>query len=170
MKTFALSLVLAAFGGLVLLTLPQGVLAYGGGSVGIFPVIAPPQVNQSSVPITAPVPVGQVLGVKSFRFLTNLRSGMSANDIKELQKRLRAEGFFTFRADTGYFGPITFAAVKAYQRAHPAIGYITGFVGPLTRTELNSTAAPVVGAEKPASLASKVLGGIQSALAWSAAQ
>lgn len=63
---------------------------------------------------------------------------MANADVMELQKRLRVAGYFTFPTDTGYFGPITFAAVKAYQQAHPnEIGYVTGFVGPLTRAVLN---------------------------------
>jgi hypothetical protein len=84
---------------------------------------------------------GQVLGAstdEAFKFLKDMRQGSSiAPDVSELQKRLRAEGFFTFPTNTGYFGPITFAAVKAYQAAHPEIGYVTGFCGPLTRGVLN---------------------------------
>ncbi len=84
---------------------------------------------------------GEVLGAttdEAFKFLTDMRIGSSISpDVMELQKRLRAEGFFTFPTNTGYFGPITFAAVKAYQTAHPEIGYVTGFCGPLTRGVLN---------------------------------
>ncbi len=81
---------------------------------------------------------GIVLGATDFKFLNDLSIGMQSNDVMELQKRLRAEGFFTFPTDTGYFGPITFAAAKAYQEAHfNQIGYVTGFVGPLTRAVLN---------------------------------
>jgi len=80
---------------------------------------------------------GEVLGEETFKFLNDLALGSTHPDVKELQKRLRAEGFFTFPTDTGYFGPITLEAVKAYQTAHPAIGYVTGFCGPLTRAELN---------------------------------
>lgn len=80
---------------------------------------------------------GQVLGEQTFVFTTDLSMGMQSNDVMELQKRLRAEGFFNFLTNTGYFGPITFEAVKQYQAAHPTIGYVTGFVGPLTRAELN---------------------------------
>lgn len=97
----------------------------GGGSSRVF------------TPVVIPAPVPQVLGAEDFRFLVDLRREMTNNDVKELQARLRKEGFFTFPTDTGYFGPVTFASVKAYQAAHPAIGYVTGFVGPLTRAELN---------------------------------
>ena len=88
-------------------------------------------------PLVIEAPVPQVLGAENFRFLINLRKDVNSNDVKELQARLRKEGLFTFPTDTGYFGPVTFAAVKAYQTAHPTIGYINGFVGPLTRAELN---------------------------------
>jgi len=106
--------------------------AYGYGSGG-----HSKRVDTAPVVTTAPAQQGQVLGAQDFRFSENLRQGMRSDDVKELQARLRTEGFFTFHTDTGYFGPITFAAVKAYQTAHPAIGYVTGFVGPLTRAELN---------------------------------
>jgi len=89
-------------------------------------------------PATPAVPArGRVLGAEGFRFLVDLKQGMSNNDVMELQKRLRAEGFFTYPTDTGYFGTFTFNAVVAYQLAHPTIGFVTGFVGPLTRAELN---------------------------------
>jgi peptidoglycan hydrolase-like protein with peptidoglycan-binding domain len=80
---------------------------------------------------------GQVLGASTYVFNSDLSLGMSGDAVKELQERLRAEGFFTFPTSTGYFGPITLAAVKAYQTAHPEIGYVTGYVGPLTRAILN---------------------------------
>ncbi len=79
----------------------------------------------------------QVLGAEKFIFLNDLKQGSAHPDVKELQKRLRTEGMFTFASDTGYFGPITKQAVMAYQKAHPSIGYVTGFFGPLTRAEIN---------------------------------
>lgn len=82
---------------------------------------------------------GQVLGAENFQFTTNLSYGMQNNDVMELQKRLRAEGFFFYPSNTGYFGPFTLLAVKLYQYTHYSdIGYITGFVGPLTRAVLNA--------------------------------
>lgn len=80
---------------------------------------------------------GRVLGAStiSLSLKANLGVGASSNDVKDLQEKLRAEGFFTFPTSTGFFGPITKAAVIAYQKAHglPA----TGFVGVLTRAELS---------------------------------
>ena len=82
--------------------------------------------------------VAQVLGAADFQFLMNLSQGMKNNDVVELQARLRTEGFFTYPTNTGFFGPITHASVMAYQQAHfNEIGFVTGFVGPLTRAVLN---------------------------------
>ena len=86
---------------------------------------------------------GQVLGSSvigmsedinaRFLFLANLRRGNVSLDVTELQKRLIAEGYNT--QAVGHFGPLTLAAVKLYQTNHSIIS--TGFVGPLTRAELN---------------------------------
>ncbi len=78
---------------------------------------------------------GTVLGAETFQFTKNLRLGMRNDDVMELQKRLVAEGFLKV-TPTGYFGKATFAAVKAYQAAH-SVKPVSGFVGPLTRAELN---------------------------------
>lgn len=69
-----------------------------------------------------------------FLFDTNLSMGMSGQDVLELQNRLRDEGYFT-ATPTGYYGPITEAAVRSYQTANglPAVGV----VGPMTRALLN---------------------------------
>ena len=78
---------------------------------------------------------GSVLGESTFNFTIDLSEGMRNDDVKNLQSKLRKEGFFNFPTDTGYFGSITKSAVIAYQTSKglPA----TGFVGPLTRVELN---------------------------------
>ena len=87
--------------------------------------------------ITAPAVAsqGKVLGASTFAFTSHLRKGASSDAVKQLQERLRAEGHFTYATSTGYFGPITFAAVQAYQAKHGIPS--TGFVGPLTIAELN---------------------------------
>lgn len=79
---------------------------------------------------------GRVLGASTYTFQSRLSITMSGDAVKELQERLRAEGFFTFPTSTGYFGPITEAAVKAYQTAKGIVP-ASGIVGPLTRAELN---------------------------------
>lgn len=94
---------------------------------------------------------GQVLGASTFNFTTNLSLGSSGNDVMELQKLLTQLGLYTGPIN-GSFGPVTLAAVRAFQLKYglPA----TGFVGPLTRAELNSLEnGQVLGANTSASQA-----------------
>jgi peptidoglycan hydrolase-like protein with peptidoglycan-binding domain len=65
-----------------------------------------------------------------FKFNKDMSYGQTNPDIKQLQIRL---GVYP---QSGYFGPITFRAVKAYQIAHGIIS--TGYAGPLTRNILNT--------------------------------
>lgn len=77
------------------------------------------------------------LGISSaFKFTKPLSIRSRNDDVRELQIRLRALGYFTYPEITGYFGSITQAAVIAFQRAN-GIDPI-GIVGPLTRAALNS--------------------------------
>ncbi len=113
-----------------------GVPTSGGGYYGGGNIVTPatvPATNSTS----ALAPVGKVLGVETFMFKVNLRRGMSNQDVVELQNRLASEGYFTFGTSTGYFGPLTMAAVQAYQIKNGISS--TGFVGPLTRAALNGT-------------------------------
>lgn len=82
------------------------------------------------------VPVPDILGATSFRFLSDLSKGVENSDVIKLQERLRQEGYFTHPTNTGYFGSITFTAVQAYQRAKGLPD--TGFVGPMTRERFNN--------------------------------
>ncbi|NLK87949.1 MAG: hypothetical protein GX279_10725 [Clostridiaceae bacterium] len=68
-----------------------------------------------------------------------LRKGMSGSAVKTLQLNLKKLGFFTASA-TGYFGDITVAAVKKFQRKYkiPA----TGVVATLTHSKLDSLLKP----------------------------
>jgi hypothetical protein len=91
--------------------------------------------GQSCVGNTSTPKVGQVLGATTFRFSVSLKKGFSSDAVKELQDRLRVEGFFTNPTSTKYFGDVTFKAVKAYQKAHKLPQ--TGLVGKLTIAELN---------------------------------
>lgn len=63
-------------------------------------------------------------------FRSNLKVGSRGADVTLLQNDLGVS------PATGYFGPITKAAVITYQRAHGLPS--TGFVGPLTRAKLNA--------------------------------
>lgn len=69
-------------------------------------------------------------------FNRDLFIGTSGYDVLLLQRAMVREGFAQY-TPTGNFGPLTFASVRQYQKARglPA----TGYVGPLTRTILNTT-------------------------------
>ncbi len=79
--------------------------------------------------------VPTVVTSTNFMFTSNLGYGMRSADVVQLQNRLKMAGYFTYPTSTGYFGPITRAAVKAYQTANGIPS--TGFVGVLTRGALN---------------------------------
>lgn len=72
-----------------------------------------------------------------YRFLFDMRPGTKANAVAILQRRLRADGFYTGPITTTY-GPQTQAAVKRYQRSRrlPA----TGITARATRMRLNAEA------------------------------
>ena len=97
--------------------------------------------DDSSTPSTG----GEVLGATTYNFAADLWFGMTGEAVIELHKVLIAEGYLHIAAPTGYFGPLTFAAVKEYQAAHGIIN--TGYVGPLTRGALNAPATAPAAAE-----------------------
>jgi hypothetical protein len=77
----------------------------------------------------------------SVTFTSNLTVGSKGAEVTALQNFLIGKGYNTLA--TGYFGPMTKAALAAYQTAKgitPAAGYF----GPLTRTSVNGEATPVV--------------------------
>jgi len=95
-------------------------------------------VNTTQTPGAGPVVSqgnGQVLGVSTYNFARALNIGSRGGDVTQLQTVLIAAGFLMIPNPTGYFGKLTFAAVKLYQQAHglPQVGN----VGPLTRAQLN---------------------------------
>lgn len=70
-------------------------------------------------------------------FTKNLSKGMNNNEVKLLQEKLKALGFFAADFEvTGYYGNLTIAAVKKFQSAY-GISPV-GYVGPNTRNKLNS--------------------------------
>ncbi|MBP7741199.1 MAG: DUF5011 domain-containing protein [Candidatus Pacebacteria bacterium] len=111
----------------------------GGGSNRATP--ATPAVPGVSPAIPA-VPQGRVLGASLYSFSDDITVGSTGGDVTELQSILITGGFLKITAPTGFYGPMTIAAVKLYQAAHgiPA----TGYVGPLTLAALNLEGTPAL--------------------------
>ncbi len=86
---------------------------------------------------------GEVAGAETFRFTKDLWFRMKDGDVVELQKRLAGEGLLETDEFTDFFGTLTLKAVKAYQEKYGIP--VTGYVGPMTRAELNGE--EVAGAE-----------------------
>lgn len=86
-----------------------------------------------------PFASGQVLGMSTttFSFRSHLRRGSRGAEVRELQLHLQAGGQFRGPI-TGYFGNLTFAAVKGFQAKHKID--VVGVVGPKTRAVLNRSA------------------------------
>jgi peptidoglycan hydrolase-like protein with peptidoglycan-binding domain len=109
--------------------------------------IIPSILAVASLGLTAVPAFAQTIGVTSasittspvvnatlaFKFTRNLSVGSSGDDVRMLQQ------FLNKTPITGTFGPLTLAAVKAFQKAHAVPD--TGFVGVLTRAELNKALA-----------------------------
>jgi len=78
----------------------------------------------------------------------NLALGARGGDVRQLQTYLQSEGFFNHSNLTEYFGPITQAAVQAYQRDRGIVSsgsaWTTGYglVGPQTRARLGADCTP----------------------------
>jgi peptidoglycan hydrolase-like protein with peptidoglycan-binding domain len=70
-------------------------------------------------------------------FTSDLQLGMTSSDVTSLQTVLAKDpAIYPEGLTTGYFGPLTLAAVKKFQAANNII--TTGYVGPLTRGALNA--------------------------------
>lgn len=85
---------------------------------------------------------------RGLKFTRNLWLGSRGEDVKRLQSFLIDRGFLLPGYDTGYYGPLTQAAVKRFQAAEGIVSYgspnTTGYgvVGPHTRSVLNSVRFP----------------------------
>jgi peptidoglycan hydrolase-like protein with peptidoglycan-binding domain len=64
----------------------------------------------------------------------NLSVGSQNEEVSKLQEFLKNQGFFTYPQITGYFGPITKAAVIEFQKANGITP--VGIVGPITRAKI----------------------------------
>ena len=81
---------------------------------------------------TPPAPAAPASGT----FRSFLSVGSSGAEVRLLQAKLRAAGYFTYPSDTGLFGAVTRDAVARFQAAH-GIDPV-GYVGPATRDALNA--------------------------------
>jgi len=81
-----------------------------------------------------PAPQALIAAAPQAVFNRLLSTGSTGDDVRALQTRLIAEGLLKAQA-TGYFGPLTRVAVKAYQAKY-GIDQL-GIVGPMTRAQLN---------------------------------
>jgi len=110
-----------------------------------------PLPGATMVTATAPQAIGQVLGAAVFNFTTNLHLRSQGADVTALQQFLIDAGFSIPGGATGYFGGQTLAAVISYQKAH-GITPASGYVGALTRAELNKGAVPTASESSHSSL------------------
>lgn len=65
---------------------------------------------------------------------TVLTLGTRGDQVSELQQRLKSTGYYSYSSITGYYGPITYEAVKAFQRAKGLS--VDGMAGPKTLAAL----------------------------------
>jgi peptidoglycan hydrolase-like protein with peptidoglycan-binding domain len=75
---------------------------------------------------------------QTMTFNTNLTVGSRGAEVSALQSFLISKGFLKISAPTAYFGPLTRAAVIAFQQAN-GITPAAGFFGPITRAKANGT-------------------------------
>ena len=96
------------------------------------PTAVMPPVNPSTS-TTPPAPAAA--SGASYVFTTALGIGSRGTAVTQLQKKLAALGFFSAQP-SGYYGPVTAAAVAKFQKAHglPPVAV----VGPATRKLLNA--------------------------------
>ena len=129
----------------------------GGGGVIFYPVVQTPQAPQvpqtPQISTTTEHSTGKVLGATVFRFTKTLQNNSRGNDVIELQKRLTQEGIYSGPI-TGYFGSLTLAAVKNYQKKN---GIETvGIVGPKTRNSLNKISGQTIGDQTISEIQAKI--------------
>lgn len=92
---------------------------------------------------------GQVLGASTYNFTVDLWYGKTGADVNALQQMLIDAGLLAIPAPTGWFGPMTQAALKQWQATHGVPS--TGYFGPLTRAAIAATmTAPTTGTTTPA--------------------
>ena len=93
-------------------------------------------------------------------FIASLHPGMTSDEVVALQKVLAAQGFLSASA-TGYYGPGTEKAVRAFQAAHGLAQL--GTVGPGTRAALNALSGSSAASASASASASSVASSSASA-------
>jgi len=121
----------------------NGPVSGGGGGGGSAPVALPGDGGATTTTATTGTTgtSGEVLGASTYNFSVDFGIGTQDQDVTQLQLILISDGFLQITTPTGYYGPMTQAAVKAYQAAN-GITPITGYVGPKTRAVLNEGTIP----------------------------
>jgi hypothetical protein len=89
----------------------------------------------ASISVSVTSTQSTVAVITKYLFTKPLKYGMSNNDVTKLQERLKEEGVYSGPI-TGYYGNLTMAAVKKYQKLN-GLDQL-GSVGPGTRAALNN--------------------------------
>jgi hypothetical protein len=109
---------------LVALLLPLAVVLFGfglawplvhGGVRLAAPEASLPPTSAPGGPSTSPSPAPTAPPQPAIVPMTTLGPGDRGPAVRALQARLRQLGYFSYRIDTGYYGPITIGAVGAFQ-------------------------------------------------------
>jgi len=130
---------IAKFGALAVgMTLAIGVVATPAGAQTVEELQA--QINALTAQLAALLGSSTTTTATACTFTGNLTVGSRGAEVTCLQNNLTGTGHFTYAGgSTGYFGPITKAAVAAWQAANgvaPAVGYF----GPISQAKYSSVA------------------------------
>ncbi len=96
-------------------------------------MVCSPINSQTTPPSLQGAPASQSNAPGTAIFTRNLTYKSTGSDVTTLQSILNREGFLKV-SPTGYYGPLTVSAVRAYQKAHNIP--TTGTVGPMTKAAL----------------------------------
>lgn len=99
-------------------------------------IIAPIFVSAASTGDVDPLVSTNTCTNLTYDLRRSSRDSQTGGQVSDLQFFLQTKGYFNIEP-TGYFGLMTFAAVKEFQ-AKNAITPVSGFVGPITRKAINS--------------------------------
>ncbi|HUC01835.1 MAG TPA: peptidoglycan-binding protein [Candidatus Paceibacterota bacterium] len=92
-------------------------------------------VNVSSTGYFGPLSRAAIDGAVAPAYARDLSIGDTGPDVSLLQNYLISKGYLSIESSTGYFGPLTEAAVVSWQIANNIPG--TGYFGPLSRAAIS---------------------------------